>query len=76
MAPFPLPSWPIPQLTLRVDELDHPGTDVFFAAVPDLVAVLKQAVTASYSYLYTPTHFPTQRVFCPILNQITNLLTV
>ncbi|KAG6856017.1 hypothetical protein H0H87_008334 [Tephrocybe sp. NHM501043] len=56
MAPIP-PEWPIPKLTLRIDDLTHPGTRIFLAAVTPLSA-LRDACVASFAALYTPHSVP------------------
>ncbi|RDB28466.1 hypothetical protein Hypma_016036 [Hypsizygus marmoreus] len=62
MAPIPTPSpeptWPIPRLDLRIDDLAHPGVAVFLDAVNPLTA-LRDAVTASFKWLYTQETVPT-----------------
>lgn len=63
MAPTPPeePSWP--QFDLRVEDLAHPGVPIFFEAVQPLAA-LREAVVASFKWLYTPETAPTKSVFC------------
>ncbi|OJA08603.1 hypothetical protein AZE42_07136 [Rhizopogon vesiculosus] len=55
----PSPSWVIPNLVLRVEDMSHAGTSIFFESVKPKEA-LKLAVEASYTWLYTshtaPTH--------------------
>ncbi|KAF8956076.1 hypothetical protein BDZ97DRAFT_221480 [Flammula alnicola] len=55
----PLEKWPMPQLLIRVDDLDHEGVDVFFAAVKPKDA-LREAVMASFNWLYTLESVPTK----------------
>ncbi|PPQ79896.1 hypothetical protein CVT25_002952 [Psilocybe cyanescens] len=64
MSPAPLPPpppapkpWPIPKLHLRIDDLDHEGSDIFLSAVNPKVA-LRAAVLASFEWLYTPETAP------------------
>ncbi|KDR85566.1 hypothetical protein GALMADRAFT_218663 [Galerina marginata CBS 339.88] len=61
MPPAPVPPpprpWPLPKLLLRIDDLDHEGTDIFLGAVNPKVA-LQEAVLASFKWLYTPTTVP------------------
>ncbi|KAG5652921.1 hypothetical protein H0H81_003064 [Sphagnurus paluster] len=53
MAPIPPPSeWPIPKFSLRIDDLAHPGATIFLHAV-DPLAALRDAVVASFTWLYT-----------------------
>ncbi|KAI0319032.1 hypothetical protein OF83DRAFT_866891 [Amylostereum chailletii] len=52
MPPTPTPpDWPIPKLTLRVEDLDHPGAKLFFDSV-DPTRVLHDAVAAVFTWLY------------------------
>jgi len=66
MAPTPPrePSWP--QFDLRVEDLSHPGVSIFFEAVQPLTA-LRDAVVASYKWLYTPETVPTKSVLYSVL---------
>lgn len=61
MSPVPPkdPSWP--QFDLRVEDLAHPGVSIFFEAVQPLAA-LRNAIIASYKWLYTPDTAPTKLV--------------
>jgi len=55
MAPTPTapePTWPIPHLSLRIEDLAHPGTSIFLEAVNPLTA-LRDAIMASFTWLYT-----------------------
>ncbi|KAJ7508561.1 hypothetical protein B0H11DRAFT_1703851 [Mycena galericulata] len=57
--PNPAPEWPLPKLSIRVDELDHPGAAIFFESVHP-PAALRAAVLASFEWLYaTPACAPT-----------------
>lgn len=65
MPPLPPPPshpWPIPKFKLTIEDLDHEGVDIFLAAVEPKVA-LREAVIASFKWLYTPETAPTQLVF-------------
>ncbi|CAL1694567.1 unnamed protein product [Somion occarium] len=44
--------WPIPTLRLRVDDLNHPGAQLFFQHINPNEA-LRKAVMASFTWLYT-----------------------
>ncbi|KAI0803195.1 plant basic secretory protein [Irpex lacteus] len=64
MAPLPRPppcdpnaEWPIPTLTIRCDDLAHPGAKLFFEHVNPYEA-LREAVIAVYCWLYTPETVP------------------
>ena len=57
----PHASWPIPKLTVRVDDLAHPGAQLFFQSVSPYEA-LKEAVIAVYSWLYTIESVPRKSV--------------
>lgn len=61
MAPTPPrePSWP--QFDLRIEDLSHPGVSIFLASVQPLAA-LREAVIASFKWLYTPQTAPTKSV--------------
>lgn len=55
MAPTPPPSepvWPIPKLSLRVEDLAHPGVAIFLDSVNPLAAI-RDAIIASFAWLYT-----------------------
>ncbi|KAG5642169.1 hypothetical protein DXG03_003530 [Asterophora parasitica] len=63
MAPIPAPvpqpdRWPIPRLSLRIENLAHPGASIFLEAVNPLAA-LREAVIASFTWLFTPETVPT-----------------
>ncbi|KAL1748938.1 hypothetical protein HDZ31DRAFT_79293 [Schizophyllum fasciatum] len=61
MPPFPpgdTIDWPIPRLSIRVDDLAHEGAVTFFNVV-DPLAALKEAVTASFTWLYSTETHPT-----------------
>ncbi|KIK70550.1 hypothetical protein GYMLUDRAFT_32597 [Collybiopsis luxurians FD-317 M1] len=47
-------SWILPQLDFRVEDLSHPGTQLFFAHIPNHNPhdVMKRAVDASWRWLY------------------------
>ena len=64
MPPLPPPPhpWPIPKFKLTIEDLDHEGVDIFLTAVEPKVA-LREAVIASFKWLYTPETVPTQLVF-------------
>ncbi|KAI4526620.1 plant basic secretory protein [Schizophyllum commune Loenen D] len=60
MAPVPpddKTGWPIPRLSIRVDDLAHEGAVIFFDVV-DPLAALREAVTASFAWLYTKEKHP------------------
>lgn len=68
MAPLPRPppcdpnaEWPIPKLTIRCDDLAHPGAKLFFQHVNPYEA-LREAVIAVYCWLYTPETVPRKYV--------------
>ncbi|KAG6811156.1 hypothetical protein H0H92_008742 [Tricholoma furcatifolium] len=54
----PVPSWTVPKLSLRIDNLNHPGASIFLKAVTPLSA-LRDACIASATWLYTPETAPT-----------------
>ncbi|KAG6854145.1 hypothetical protein C0991_010056 [Blastosporella zonata] len=56
IPPQPTP-WPIPKLSLRIDDLSHPGARIFLNAVVPLSA-LRDACIASFEWLYTPDTAP------------------
>ncbi|KAL0951752.1 hypothetical protein HGRIS_008424 [Hohenbuehelia grisea] len=63
MAPPPIPPhkpphWPLPKFSLRVDDLEHPGTALFFDNVKPLDA-MRDAVISCFQHLYTPETVPT-----------------
>ena len=52
MPPIPTPpQWPIPKLTLRVDDLTHPGVPVFFDNL-NPTNILKDAIVSCFTWLY------------------------
>jgi len=53
MAPPPHhePGWPIPKLSFRIDNLSHPGSDIFLKSV-DPLSAMRSAVVDSLSWLY------------------------
>ncbi|KAF7307497.1 hypothetical protein MIND_00544200 [Mycena indigotica] len=64
-TPEPEDNWPIPKFNLRVEDLDHPGAQLFFAALASpgtdkhsrhnsngVLEALKYAVIASFEWLY------------------------
>ena len=62
--PLPLPTdpeppWPIPQFTLRVEDLAHPGAKLFFDHIRADEA-LRHAVVTVCTWLYTPESVPTK----------------
>ncbi|KAI0095217.1 plant basic secretory protein [Irpex rosettiformis] len=64
MPPLPRPppcdpnaDWPIPKLTIRCDDLAHPGAQLFFQHINPCEA-LREAVLAVYCWLYTPQTVP------------------
>lgn len=61
IAPPPSPPWSIPKFKLTIEDLDHEGVNIFFTAVQPKVA-LREAVIASFKWLYTPETAPTQLV--------------
>ncbi|KAG2022717.1 hypothetical protein CC2G_000444 [Coprinopsis cinerea AmutBmut pab1-1] len=52
IPPNPNPSWPLPKFNLTIHDIDHEGVEVFLNAVRPK-DVLRQAVLASYQWLYT-----------------------
>lgn len=62
--PPPSQPWPIPQLHLRIDDLEHEGSDIFLGAV-NPKAALREAVLASFNWLYTPDTVP--RTYAPFV---------
>lgn len=56
--PTALPSWHIPNFVLRIENLDHQGATIFLDNFHR--DVLRSAVEASYTWLYTPLTAPTQ----------------
>ncbi|KAF8899271.1 hypothetical protein BD779DRAFT_71319 [Infundibulicybe gibba] len=56
--PKPEPTWPVPKLNIRVDDLSHEGAVIFFDSVRPTKA-LREAVLASFKWLYTPETVPT-----------------
>lgn len=56
MPPSPHP-WPIPKFKLTIEDLDHEGVDIFLTVVQPKVA-LRDAVMASFKWLYTPETAP------------------
>ncbi|KAF5385022.1 hypothetical protein D9615_001110 [Tricholomella constricta] len=56
-TPVPEPEWPVPRLSLRIEDLAHPGASIFLEAVNPLKA-LRAAVIASFTWLYTPATVP------------------
>jgi hypothetical protein len=77
MAPTPPtePTWP--RFDLRVEDLTHPGVSIFFQSVEPLTA-LRDAVVASFKWLYTPETAPTKSVSSfsmgPIISDVYSLL--
>ena len=61
----PEPPWPLPQFTLRVENLAHPGAKLFFDHIRADEA-LRYAVVIVCTWLYTPDSVPTKCVACPI----------
>ncbi|KAF9245913.1 hypothetical protein BU15DRAFT_40879 [Melanogaster broomeanus] len=55
--PPALPPWHIPNFLLRVEDLDHKGATIFFENIKPR-EVLRLAVEASYTWLYTPLTAP------------------
>ncbi|KDR85565.1 hypothetical protein GALMADRAFT_218662 [Galerina marginata CBS 339.88] len=51
------PPWPVPQIKLRIDDLDHEGVEIFLNAV-NPKDVLRRAILASFKWLYTPETAP------------------
>ena len=51
------PDWPMPRLQLRIEDLDHEGTEIFLNAVNPQVA-MREAVMATFRRLYTPESVP------------------
>lgn len=64
LRPHPKPSFPASKSRLKVQDLTHPGAEVFFANT-NLCTALSQAVNAVLSILYEPTktndHIPPTR---------------
>lgn len=59
--PLPIPKWPVPKFNFRVEDISHPGAELFFSNVHPTKA-LTAAVIASFVWLYTPDSVPTQFV--------------
>ncbi|KAK7063767.1 plant basic secretory protein [Favolaschia claudopus] len=58
-TPPPPPAWPLPKFNIRIEDLAHPGADLFLDNVKPLAA-LRAAVLASFEWLYaTPGNAPT-----------------
>ncbi|TRM65843.1 hypothetical protein BD626DRAFT_397920 [Schizophyllum amplum] len=60
MSPLPPPEereWPMPKLGIRVDDLAHKGATIFFDVV-DPLGALREAVIASFTWLYTSEKHP------------------
>ena len=55
----PPESWPMPSLQLHIHDLAHEGAAIFFNAVDPLLA-MRNAVMASFRWLYTPETVPLQ----------------
>ena len=51
--------WPFPNFRLRVDDVSHPGAQLFFQHVKPHEA-LTDAAWAVFSWLYTPETVPRQ----------------
>lgn len=59
--PKPTPNFPIPKFNFRVEDLSHPGAQLFFDNVgPNPIKPLTEAVLASFVWLYTPDDHPTK----------------
>jgi hypothetical protein len=52
------PSWPVPKFILRVDDLNHPGVQVFLDNV-NPGNTLQDAVIATFTWLYDQGSVPT-----------------
>jgi len=50
----PRPDWPIPTISLRIDDLSHPGIKLFFDNVSP-ITVMRDAVVAVLQWLYVTT---------------------
>ena len=50
----PRPDWPIPTISLRIDDLSHPGIKLFFDNV-NPITVMRDAVVAVLQWLYVTT---------------------
>ena len=48
------PDWPIPTLSLRIDDLSHPGIKLFFDSV-NPITLIRDAVIAVLQLLYVTT---------------------
>ncbi|TCD66478.1 hypothetical protein EIP91_001303 [Steccherinum ochraceum] len=57
--PLNLAEWPIPSFRLRCEELEHPGAKLFFEHV-NPVELLREAVLAVFTWLYTEETVPRQ----------------
>jgi len=71
----PCPPWPVPKLHLRIDDLDHEGTDIFLNAVQPKVA-LREAILASFKWLYTPETAPRTYEFFPYVTMPSLIVVV
>ncbi|KIY50648.1 plant basic secretory protein, partial [Fistulina hepatica ATCC 64428] len=56
--PEPEPTWPYPRFDLRVEDISHPGAILFFRNIDDIESAMREAVTASFKFLYTPETTP------------------
>ncbi|KAF7347381.1 Plant basic secretory protein [Mycena venus] len=57
--PPPPPEWPLPKFNIRIEDLAHPGAELFAREIRPLEA-LRAAVRASFELLYaTPANAPT-----------------
>ena len=52
-------AWPMPAFRLRVEDLSHPGAELFFEHVNPREA-LREAVTSVFEWLYTLETVPRQ----------------
>ena len=59
--PKPTPNYPVPKFNFKVEDLSHPGTQLFFDNVGlNPIKTLTEAVLASFVWLYTPDDHPTK----------------
>lgn len=55
--PVPVTNWPSPKLHIQLHDLSHPGAELFFANV-NPTRIFREAVLASYEWLYTSATVP------------------
>jgi hypothetical protein len=50
----PRPDWPIPTISLRIDDLSHPGIKLFLDNV-NPITVMRDSIVAVLQWLYVTT---------------------